>query len=56
MMKKEKEIRKCAKDSKKKLQEDENYAIQAGTELRKDIKAYKLGAIWALDWVLDKHN
>jgi hypothetical protein len=51
-----KEIQKLLADSVKRLREDEARAAQARTQLRPDIKAYRDGAIWVLEWALGKRG
>jgi hypothetical protein len=48
-MKTEKEIKKYLKNLKTKIEEDRNNPL-----LREDVLAYKSGAEWALEWVLDE--
>lgn len=51
-----KEIRKLAKGTREGLREAEDRAAEAGTQLRPDIKAYREGALWALEWALGKRG
>ena len=50
------EIRKQLKGTKNRIKEDDAYAAKAGVWVLPDIKAYKEGAVWALEWVLGKRG
>lgn len=50
------ETKKMLADSRKGLTEAEARAAKARTTLRPEVKAYREGAIWALEWVLGKHG
>lgn len=51
-----KEIRQMLLGSVKNLREGEARAAQAKTQLRPEVKAYREGALWALEWALGKRG
>lgn len=50
------EINKMIADTRKWIIDAEARAIESRTILRPEVKSYREGAIWVLEWVLGKHG